>query len=497
MENRSALVEASKYADRLPTLPGIALKLLAAFESGAPDLNEIVAILSADPPLTAKVLRMANSSFFGLAGEVTSLRRAAVLLGLNTIKNLALSFSLISRFRSARHSSQYADFWKDALIGAIAAKWTSDRLGMRNGENLFFMGLLQDIGRLALMESDPQAYQRVLEDAAQGSDSDHVSERRHLGVDHLELGEYVMRSWGLPDSFATPIRFHHFPEGLNGDTPDLTALTRVLHVSTLMIGFFKTPGSSDIAGLLKRSIRAYGMERVLDPAELVAQIAAGAESLFPVFDLEVDEQKNLAIVEAARDSLACLANELLAELKGQACKIQTLTTEADSDGLTRLHNQRKFRTVLKEEIRSADRMGTPLALILVDIDHFKSVNDTFGHLAGDHALSSAAGWIKNQLRSCDHAARYGGEEFALILPRVDLESAVKVAERLRKGIAGLKMTHHDRKFGITISCGVAAYDHQRENADVNLIHRADQALYQAKRAGRNQSRGYRPDWTES
>lgn len=493
MENKSILASASKRMDKLPTLPGIAMRLLAAIAGESPNLKDIAAIISSDPPLTAKVLKLANSSFYGLPGEVASIQRAAILLGLNTVKNLALSFSLVSRFRSTHRCFDYADFWKDALIGALSAKWMAEKIAIRHGENLFVMGLLQDIGRLALMESAPQEYQLVLEDVAQGSESFHASERRRLGVDHLELGEHILRSWGLPASFAVPIRFHHFPEALDEDDPEALSLTRILHVSTLMIDLFKSPGSREVSGRLMHCIRAYGLEARVSPTELVEKIGASVKSVYPMFEIKVDENEHLEIVEAAKDALASLSNDLLAELQGQARKIQTLKTEADSDGLTLLDNHRKFRAVLRQEIDRAERSGTPLSLIMGDIDHFKAVNDTFGHLAGDHALSSVATWIREHLRDGDHAARYGGEEFAVILPRAGMESALMVAERLRKGIASSALAYEERSFAITMSFGVSEYDHREKTADVALIDQADQALYQAKRGGRNQSRGYRPD----
>ena len=109
--------------DDLPTLPGVALKILEAFQKPEPDIQQIGDILSTDPPLTAKILKLVNSSFYGLATKITAVHHAIKLLGIKTVKNLALSFALIDTFQSYRcESIDYKRFWKDSLIGATAAK---------------------------------------------------------------------------------------------------------------------------------------------------------------------------------------------------------------------------------------------------------------------------------------------------------------------------------------------------------------------------------------
>jgi len=158
---------------------------------------------------------------------------------------------------------------------------------------------------------------------------------------------------------------------------------------------------------------------------------------------------------------------------------------AITDGLTGLYNRRYFYMILNNEIERVKRYSSQLSLVMIDIDHFKKVNDKLGHLAGDEVLQSIAEVCKQLLRQSDNMFRYGGEEFMIVLPETAQEEALKVAERIRETVAD--MTFETKKGGvkITISLGVSQYDAD-EFSDPNIfIESADQTLYAAKQAGRN------------
>jgi diguanylate cyclase (GGDEF)-like protein len=161
------------------------------------------------------------------------------------------------------------------------------------------------------------------------------------------------------------------------------------------------------------------------------------------------------------------------------------------DGLTGVGNRRAFDQQLQREWRRAVRKGgEPLSVILVDVDHFKAYNDTFGHEAGDIALRSVAAALKGAVeRAADMVARYGGEEFIIVLPDTDHVGVMKVAERLRQRVAALSIEHRTNAGPfLTISLGVAtAVPGERKSVE-ELVRTADKALYEAKAAGRNQAR---------
>jgi diguanylate cyclase (GGDEF)-like protein len=155
------------------------------------------------------------------------------------------------------------------------------------------------------------------------------------------------------------------------------------------------------------------------------------------------------------------------------------------DGLTTAYNKRYFMERMAKELAYARRHGTPLSLIMIDIDHFKSVNDTFGHPAGDAVLIHLSEVMHDALRTEDVFARYGGEEFAVICRGVNVESATIVAERLRELVASMRTQTEGREIAITLSLGVAGYPETGAERPEQLISSADEALYEAKRAGRN------------
>src|SRR5687767_14474682 len=165
--------------------------------------------------------------------------------------------------------------------------------------------------------------------------------------------------------------------------------------------------------------------------------------------------------------------------------VQDLQEQAVTDPLTGLLNRRLLQEFLPREVMKANRHGTSLAVIMVDLDFFKRINDAFGHEAGDLVLRKVAGTIKNTFRGSDVACRYGGEEFVLILPGATLDGARQKAEAIRVSIAGLELIQRERALGrVTASLGVAIYPDHGADAD-ELVRAADAALYAAKEGGRN------------
>jgi two-component system, cell cycle response regulator len=166
-------------------------------------------------------------------------------------------------------------------------------------------------------------------------------------------------------------------------------------------------------------------------------------------------------------------------------EIYRLTTV---DGLTQIFNKRYFSEVLDREIARASRYRRELSLVMCDLDHFKLINDTHGHLAGDAVLKTLAFTVKSKIRTEDIFARYGGEEFAIILPEIDGHNAHQFAEKVRRIVETTEFRFEGTLIPVTISMGVATLDLE-EPAAAMLIKRADERLYEAKSAGRNCVKG--------
>jgi len=194
--------------------------------------------------------------------------------------------------------------------------------------------------------------------------------------------------------------------------------------------------------------------------------------------------QRLVHLQAAWEKDRTQLRQIAAEL---AVANRRLANAALTDLLTGLPNRRSAMDQLEQAWSAASRSGLALAVMVVDIDHFKQINDTYGHAAGDMVLREAAATLRASARREDCVCRIGGEEFLVICPNTDLNSAMKSAERLRANMAAKRMAIGQTEKTLTVSIGVA----RREPATIDidaLVSAADQALYAAKAAGRNQTR---------
>lgn len=166
-------------------------------------------------------------------------------------------------------------------------------------------------------------------------------------------------------------------------------------------------------------------------------------------------------------------------LATMATDLEQLRKFASTDGLTGIANRRAFDTVLEREVARASRDGSTLALVMLDIDRFKQLNDTHGHQIGDDVLRAVAAALAKACREYDTAARYGGDEFAMILPNCSPEEAQAAADRLRRSVAGA-----DSVPRVTVSGGIATFPADGSDA-ISVVRAADQAMYESKRTGRN------------
>ncbi|GFM34086.1 sensor domain-containing diguanylate cyclase [Desulfovibrio subterraneus] len=201
----------------------------------------------------------------------------------------------------------------------------------------------------------------------------------------------------------------------------------------------------------------------------------GAVALLSRSDLHLGKDQVQILKSAMKHLALALKNAML---------YRQMKQHADLDGLTLVHNRRHFDNRLKEEVDRHIRYSHPLSLLILDIDHFKQINDMHGHQAGDTVLKELAALLRSTLRTTDYVARYGGEEFTIILPHTQEEPAAQLAERLRITVADYTFMHEAVRIPITISIGLSS---QKESTQLpaDLILEADKALYRAKAQGRN------------
>lgn len=490
----------------LPSPPAIALQILNTVQDESKSLQDLAKIISADPALTGKVLRIANSGFYAARTEITSVERALSILGTNLIKNIALSFVISKNMRDKKNDFFDFDyFWRRAVTSAVAAELLTKTLQIRN-DDIFVTALLHDIGVMTLFLSQGDSYGLLLKERKAGGTYLFDLEKKTYGFDHQQLGAALISSWGLPESISEPICYHH----ANAAAPDkhLTT-TNILKTSDLFSSIYCDSNAAEkVRRLQDDLLDIFAIEA--EPArELVDMVATKSIEILEMFEIDPGDMKPYSqMLQEANEELGKLNlsyEQLVMELKQSNEKSELLTRElidANSrlkqlvfrDGLTGLFNHRYFQEIFSKELARAQRYQSCVSLIMFDIDFFKKVNDGYGHPAGDLVLMNIARVIEGAIRPSDIAARYGGEEFAIILPETN-EAGLKVfAERLRRSVEGVATSTGGQQIKVTISSGgVTCCPENTEFTKEMLIDTADRALYQSKNNGRNQVTILKPE----
>jgi diguanylate cyclase (GGDEF)-like protein len=234
-------------------------------------------------------------------------------------------------------------------------------------------------------------------------------------------------------------------------------------------------------------------QRIRTKGELEFDGEAGAESFLCLL-IPLPDKRVLLIAEpvAVPSELEAVMAELQKTkriLTVKETELKAVLAQADevshTDALTFLPNRRQIIGDLQKEVIFSDRYGTPLSISMLDIDHFKKINDNYGHIVGDEVLRTLASELRDHIRYPDTIGRYGGEEFLIVLPHSTLHAASDQAERLCRLVQSLLIKSGEQQLALTVSIGVAQYQIHKEDWEA-LLRRADAALYQAKNNGRDQ-----------
>ncbi len=483
----------------LPSLPGVAVQIIELGQDPTAGSADVAKVISQDPALTAKILRIANSPLYAMRRKVDNLRQALMLLGLNAALTLALSFTLIGSVRRNQKSGMdHGLVWGRSLMAGGVSRVLGEKRGLGNAEELFLAGLLQDIGMLVLDRAMPDEYGAIV-DGMRTHGELQARERQALGADHAEVGAWLMETWNLPEYLRQAVLHSHRTDGGSASN-DMDPFERCVALSGWIADIWLREDAevaSGEAGAVARDLLGLDQAAMAEVLDAVSIVLPEMSSLFEI-DL-VEPERIEATLEQAKEVLMIRNLQMLQEAY-QACqqaemlelRTRSLVEQTRRDGLTGLYNRTYLNEILATEFTKATECGWPLSVAFVDLDHFKQVNDTYGHQVGDQVLVSLAQFLASRMRQADLVARYGGEEFIVVLPGTYSADAKTLLDRLREEVAAKPHgVSGGQQIFNTISIGLATHREEKQFATLeSLIQGADRALYTAKRLGRNRLEMY-------
>lgn len=478
MELPANLLGQIKSCRTLPSVPAVVVEILALCEQDEIGTSEIAAVLARDPALATKVLKVANSAFYGVRSQVTTLDRAVSIIGINATMSLSLSFSLAGGLKKASTGFDPVLYWRRCIITAATAKL----LGLRkhkNGDEYLLAGLIQDIGVLVLNIAFPNQYGHLVTSSGGNHDKLVQLERESFGADHSAVGCWLAHRWNLPEKLWMSIAVSHDPEIAQGsELADFCKLVTLAgHIAELWCDphtVAATAFARDKAGeLLGMSPEAF--------EKLLQEIAASLPEMTSNLDMDIGGEESInGLLDQAREALAIL------NIQAQQ-RVQEIQDMARYDRLTLLYNRSYLEHVLPQYFDAAVASNSPLSVIFVDIDNFKTINDNYGHQNADAILNSVGVILRAAVRTSDLTARYGGDEFVCLLPNTNEEGAKCAAERIRESVASSPQeipNSGQAQLSVSLGCATLTEKNRFENA-AKLLEEADRCMYVAKRRGRN------------
>ncbi|MGA3068089.1 MAG: GGDEF domain-containing protein [Tepidisphaeraceae bacterium] len=471
-------------APQLPSLPAVAVQVLELAKQSNASISSVARVISSDPALSAKVLKTVNSSFYSLPQQVSTINHALALLGMQTVKTLALGFSLAGSLNSKKSPKfDYVRFWRQSLFSAVAARTVAKTVEAKEPEEAFLAGLLSDIGTLAMHRALGADYDELLS-ASEGDQVKLVKlSRERFDLDHAQVGGALAEQWKFPAGLVEPIRQHH---ALTQISREPANLIEIVFVGVLCAQVF----SAKRPGLLKKAKQELNCRFNLDDAavkQILAEVDVQSNELADLFEVAVGPGRTFQDIEQeARQVLEEISLQSQLQTHRVQQQMQELKVEASTDGLTGLANRNRFSQFMAQSLAAATASGQPLSLLFLDLDRFKAINDVHGHQAGDQVLQRTAKVIESMVGQTDLAARYGGEEIAIVLNSKDTKAAARLAEGIRQAIQNERIAFEGKEIAVTASIGVTTSDAKhRFSSPEEMIAAADKAVYSAKSGGRN------------
>jgi diguanylate cyclase (GGDEF)-like protein len=493
----------------LPTTAAVAMKFIELGKEAEASPADYVKVISSDVSLSTKLLALANSSWFGVRNRVTKIQVAVNLLGLGTVRTLAISYCLTGLHNELKLTAEESRiFWTGSLCKAVAAKQLAARIDPKAAEEAFAAGLFQDFALPIMYSVAREKFLSLIRDPTLDIQTRLQKERELFRFDHAELARNVALKLELPEMFVDAVAFHHNLPSLREFTAS-AAMAQAVYGAALFPHVLEVWNAKD-AQELKSHLASQASP--IDSTEFMESVQKEFDQLYRYFEqgappeVRLVEALSLACREAADSAtrLVGTVHELLNAAAAAGQQVHSLLKEHDSlheaavrDALTGAMNRDAFTTAAAAALADAANSKTGAAIAFVDLDHFKSVNDTQGHGAGDAALRHVAACIQQHLKRGDLLGRFGGDEFVILFRECTDVAVAQAVSKILQSIAGPAVPAatglgQAPSPHVTASLGVVYVPpHTPPQSLDALITAADALMYQAKRAGGNKAHASR------
>ncbi|MEM9655827.1 MAG: diguanylate cyclase [Actinomycetota bacterium] len=473
----------------LPTLAPVAVEVLRLADAEDSSMKDITTTIETDPGLTLRLLKLANTAAYNRGGEVANVNRAAMLLGLRTLKLVTLGFSLVSNVSSDTIDATI--LWRRSVVGGVVARRFAWETIPASADDAFVAGMLSNLGKLALSEEAAyvDAFFRF------GPWMRPANEVEVLGFTSDAVTVAILEKWGLPRPLIDAIGERGLEPGDESQN-EMAAILRVCdHAAELLLTTDDPLANAAAFDSLSFTAAANLGMTIGEVESILEELRPELDEVSRMFDFDPVGQNAAAdLVRDAHSQLVKISLETagaLAQAKDQNDALvelnERLEEAASTDPLTGLPNRRTFNAYLTNRI--AGRLRTPrptlLGLLMIDIDHFKQVNDRYGHGVGDEVLTEIGARLLNGTRRGELPARIGGEEFALVMPETTEEELPGAAERFRELIGTEPVDTSAGPLQITASIGASYSAGTSIDTEGDMLEVTDKALYEAKANGRN------------